>query len=57
MMEESVTLKKILFRQNQLSDLVSYENKSKYSTLFEVKSSKRARSYKHSKNHIPVTSV
>jgi hypothetical protein len=35
MMEESVTMKKILFRQNHLSDLVNYENKSKFVSLFE----------------------
>ena len=45
MMEENVTLKKILFRQNQLSDLVQYENKSKYSTLFEVRSAKKSKSF------------
>lgn len=49
MMEESVTLKKILFRQNQLSDLVSYENRSKYSTLFEGKP-RKSRSYKHTRD-------
>jgi hypothetical protein len=55
MMEESVTLKKILFRQNQLSDLVSYENRSKYSTLFEGKP-RKSRSYKHSYSREPALS-
>jgi len=30
MIEESVTLKKILFRQKQLSDMVDHQNKTKY---------------------------
>lgn len=51
MMEESLTLKKILFRQNHLSELVSYQNRSKYSALFEPK---RTRSYKHSRNPLPL---
>ena len=35
MIEESVTLKKILFRQNHLSDMVDHQNKTKYRQLFE----------------------
>jgi hypothetical protein len=34
-MEESVTLKKILFRQRQLSDMVNHQNRSKYPSLFQ----------------------
>jgi CRP-like cAMP-binding protein len=55
MMEESVTLKKILFRQSQLSDLVHYENKNKYSTLFEAKSTKKSKSFRKSIPHSKAT--
>ena len=35
LLEESITIKKILFRQNQLSDMVHHQNKTKYQRLFE----------------------
>lgn len=34
LVEESITMKKILFRQNQLSEQVNQQNKSKYQQLF-----------------------
>lgn len=33
--QESITIKKILFRQNLLSEMVNHENKVKYKVLFE----------------------
>lgn len=49
-----MTLKKILFRQNQLSDLVHYENKNKYSTLFDSHK-KKSKSFRKSIPHAKMT--
>ena len=43
LLEQSVTLKKILLRQKQLSDMVQQNNKSHYSTLLSVDRPPRSR--------------
>ena len=35
MLEESITMKKILFRQNQLSEMIEHQNRARYRQLFE----------------------
>jgi hypothetical protein len=44
MIEESVTLKKILFRQNQLSNMVDHQNKTRYPELFNDSNKKHQNS-------------
>ena len=49
LMEQSITLKKILLRQNQLSDMVAHSNKTHYSTIIANDQPRKSRQHSRKK--------